>query len=102
MRLGPSVSSWWVPYHLQPAWRAGPEPHCTWRLRLTTARCCVPRSLSQDTAPALFTNQNVRVLLGADKTCMTCPRCGSAAQPGVDDGRMLLRPCKEYVNEVDH
>jgi transposase-like protein len=34
------------------------------------------------TAPAVFTNENVRGLIGADKTCMTCPRCGSAAQAG--------------------
>ena len=32
------------------------------------------------TAPAVFTNQNVRGLIGADETCMTCPRCGSAVQ----------------------
>ena len=28
MRLGPLVSSWWVLYRLQSAWRAGTEPHC--------------------------------------------------------------------------
>src|SRR5262245_65425263 len=27
MRLGPSVSSWWVLYRLRSAWRAGTEPH---------------------------------------------------------------------------
>jgi transposase-like protein len=42
------------------------------------------------TAPAVFTNENVRGLLGADKTCMTCPRCGSAV-PG-EGGKL----CQEY------
>jgi len=31
-------------------------------------------------APGVFTNENVRRLLGADETCMTCPRYGTAAQ----------------------
>jgi putative ABC transport system substrate-binding protein len=34
--------------------------------------------------------QNVRALLGADKTCMTCPRCGNAL-PG-EGGKL----CQEY------
>ena len=42
------------------------------------------------TAPAVFTNQNARALLGADKTCMTCPRCGNAV-PG-EGGKL----CPEY------
>jgi transposase-like protein len=33
-------------------------------------------------APAVFTNENVRGLIGADETCMTCPRCGDVAQAG--------------------
>jgi hypothetical protein len=45
---------------------------------------------SPGTAPAVFTNQNVRGLLGADATCMTCPRCGNAV-PG-EDGKL----CQEY------
>jgi len=40
------------------------------------------------TAPAVFTNENVRGLLGADKTCMTCPRCGNAGEGG--------KLCQEY------
>jgi hypothetical protein len=32
------------------------------------------------TAPGAFTNENIRRLLGADETCMTCPRYGTAAQ----------------------
>ena len=45
---------------------------------------------SPGTAPAVFTNKNVRALLGADKTCMTCPRCGNAV-PG-EGGKL----CQEY------
>ena len=56
------------------------------------------------TAPAVFTNQNVRALLGADKNCMTCPRCGNAV-PG-EGGKLcqeyrcdaFLRLCEEYVS----
>ena len=44
------------------------------------------------TAPGVFTNKNVRWLLGADETCMTCPRCGSATQ-GRDDGG---KPCQDF------
>jgi transposase-like protein len=44
------------------------------------------------TAPAVFTNENVRALLGADETCMTCPRCGSAAQGRVDGDKL----CQGY------
>jgi transposase-like protein len=44
------------------------------------------------TAPAVFTNENVRGLLGADETCMTCPRCASAGQGRVDGGRR----CQEF------
>src|SRR5215475_460236 len=44
------------------------------------------------TAPVVFTNRNVRRLLGADKTCMTCPRCGSAAQGRNDGGK----PCQDF------
>ena len=43
---------------------------------------------SPGTAPAVFTNENVRGLLGADKTCMTCPRCGNAGEGG--------KLCQEY------
>src|ERR1700730_8908740 len=28
MRLGPSLSSWWVLSRLRSAWRTGTEPHC--------------------------------------------------------------------------
>ena len=45
---------------------------------------------SPGTAPAVFTNENVRGLLGADKTCMTCPRCGNAV---LGQGAKL---CQEY------
>ena len=55
------------------------------------------------TAPAVFTNENVRGLLGADKTCMTCPRCGNALPgetlPRIPMRRMLLRLCEEYVTD---
>src|SRR5262252_853032 len=44
------------------------------------------------TAPAVFTNKNGRGLLGADETCMTCPRCGSAAQGHNDGGK----PCQDF------
>ena len=61
---------------------------------------------SPGTAPAVFTNKNVRALLGADKNCMTCPRCGNAV-PG-EGGKLcqeyrcdawLLRLCEEYVTD---
>ena len=32
------------------------------------------------TAPGVFMRENVRRLLGADETCMTCPRYGTTAQ----------------------
>jgi len=35
---------------------------------------------SPGTAPGLFTNENVRRLLGVDETRMTCPRYGTASQ----------------------
>src|SRR5262245_55989570 len=38
------------------------------------------------TAPAVLMNENVRGLLGADETCMTCPRCASPGQGRVDGG----------------
>ena len=38
-------------------------------------------------AASIFTNQNVRGLLGAHETCMTCPRCGSATQGCVYMGK---------------
>ena len=44
------------------------------------------------TAPAVFTNKNVRRLLGADETCVFCPRCASAGQGRVDGGRA----CQEF------
>src|SRR5262249_34143748 len=45
---------------------------------------------SPGTAPAVFTDKNVRALIGADKTCMSCPRCGNAV-PG--EGGNL---CQKY------
>jgi transposase-like protein len=51
------------------------------------------------TAPAVFTNENVRGLLGADETCMTCPLCGTAAQGRVDGGKL----CQEFrCDECDY
>jgi transposase-like protein len=44
------------------------------------------------TAPAVFTNENIRGMLGADEACMTCPRCASAGQGRVDGGRA----CQEF------
>ena len=44
------------------------------------------------TAPAVFTNENIRGVLGADEACMTCPRCASAGQGRVDGGRA----CQEF------
>ena len=40
------------------------------------------------TAPAVFTNENVRRLFGADETCMTCPLCATTAQGRVDGGKL--------------
>jgi transposase-like protein len=68
-----------------------------------------PRSLSEyvramlrrtlafpDTAPAVFMNENVRGLLGADETGMTCPRCGNAA-------RVDVKLCQEFrCDECGH
>jgi hypothetical protein len=60
------------------------------------------------TAPGVFTNENVRRLLGVDETYMTCPLCGTAAQgrvdgvqalPRVQMRRMRLRLWEEYVSE---
>jgi hypothetical protein len=64
-----------------------------------------PRSLSEydramlratlafpGTAPAVFTNENIRGVLGADEACMSCPRCGSAAQGRNDGGK----PCQDF------
>src|SRR5262249_41726868 len=49
------------------------------------ARAMLRRALAfSETAPAVFTNENVRGLLGADETSMSCPRCGNAAQGRVD------------------
>jgi transposase-like protein len=47
---------------------------------------------SPDTAPGVFTNENVRGLLGADETRMTCPLCETAAQGRVDGGKL----CQEF------
>ena len=44
------------------------------------------------TAPGVFTNENVRRLLGADETRMTCPLCATAAQGRVDGGKL----CQEF------
>jgi transposase-like protein len=44
------------------------------------------------TAPAVFMNENIRGVLGADEACMTCPRCGSAAQGRNDGGK----PCQDF------
>jgi transposase-like protein len=57
-----------------------------------------PRSLSDydramlrvtlASAPGVFTNEDVRGLLGADETCMTCPLCGT--------GRVGGKLCQEF------
>jgi transposase-like protein len=68
-----------------------------------------PRSLSEydramlrvtlGTVPGVFTNENVRRLLGADEICMTCPLCGTAAQGHVDGGKL----CQEFrCDECDY
>ena len=68
-----------------------------------------PRSLSEydramlrvtlATAPGVFTNENVRSLLGVDETCMNCPLCGTAALGRVDGGK----PCQEFrCDECDY
>ena len=44
------------------------------------------------TAPAVFTNENIRGVLGADEACMSCPRCASAGQGRVDGSRA----CQEF------
>src|SRR5262249_61003095 len=38
------------------------------------------------TAPAVFLNENIRGVLGADEVSMTCPRCASVGQGRVDGG----------------
>ena len=54
---------------------------------------------SPGTAPAVFTNENVRGLLGADETCMTCPLCGTAAEGRVYGGKL----CQEFrCDECGH
>ena len=46
-------------------------------------RAMLRRALAfPDTAPAVFMHENIRGLLGADETSMTCPLCGNAAQDG--------------------
>jgi transposase-like protein len=51
------------------------------------------------TAPGVFTNENVRRLLGVDETYMTCPLCGTAAQGRVDGGKL----CQEFrCDECDY
>jgi len=44
------------------------------------------------TAPAVFTSEDIRGVLGADEACMTCPRCASVGQGRVDGGRA----CQEF------
>ena len=44
------------------------------------------------TAPAVFTNENIRGVLGADEASMTCPRCANAGQARVDGGSA----CQEF------
>ena len=44
------------------------------------------------TAPAVFMNENIRGVLGADEASMTCPRCASAGQARVDGGSA----CQEF------
>jgi transposase-like protein len=39
------------------------------------------------TAPAVFANENIRGVLGADEACMACPRCATAGQSRVDGSR---------------
>jgi transposase-like protein len=64
-----------------------------------------PRSLSEydravlrstlafaGTAFAVFTNENIREVLGVDEARMTCPRSASAGQGRVDGGR----DCQEF------
>jgi transposase-like protein len=54
---------------------------------------------SPGTAPAIFMNENVCGLLGADETCMTCPLCGNVAQDRVDGGKL----CQEFrCDECGH
>jgi hypothetical protein len=74
------------------------------RLRLKMSTITEPRSLSEydrvvlrttlafpGTAPAVFTNENVRGVLGTDETCMTCPRWACATQ-----GNVGGRRCQEF------
>jgi len=44
------------------------------------------------TAPAVFTNENIRMVLGADEASITCPRCARAEQGHVDGNRA----CQEF------
>ena len=44
------------------------------------------------TAPAVFTNENIRGVLGADEASMTCLRCANAGQARVDGGSA----CQEF------
>ena len=64
-----------------------------------------PRSLSEydrailratlafpGTAAAVFSDKDIRGLLGSDQACLTCPRCGSAAKERVDDDNL----CRDF------
>jgi len=64
------------------------------------ARAMLRRALAfPDTAPAVFTSENVRGLLGADETSMSCPLCGNAAQGPVGGGKL----CQEFrCDECGH
>ena len=75
------------------------------RLRRQMPTITKPRSLSEydravlrttlafpGTAPAVFTNENIRGVLGADEASMTCPRCANAGQARVDGGSA----CQEF------
>jgi len=44
------------------------------------------------TATPVFTNENIRGVLGADEASMTCPRCANAGQARVDGGSA----CQEF------
>jgi transposase-like protein len=62
------------------------------------ARAMLRRALAfSDTAPAVFTSENVRALLGADETSMSCPLCGNTGR--VDGGKL----CQEFrCDECGH
>jgi hypothetical protein len=53
-------------------------------------RALLRTTLASGTAPAAFTSENVRGLLGADDACMACPRCGTAP------GRVDVKLCQEF------